>query len=181
MANYSLSAIKPGVEMSTRSFSRSIPHPVTLLSVSDGVNENIATMSWVAAVSRKPPLLMVSVSPKRYSHDLMLRAGEFAIIVLTDARKNLATLAGTHSGKESNKWDMEEFKNLKQQAKQVKAPVLKHCGVVLECRLVNHVPSGDHTIMIGEVIHASGKSETPPLILSDHKYFKLGSFLEKYP
>ncbi|MEJ2537651.1 MAG: flavin reductase family protein [Calditrichia bacterium] len=77
-----------------KSYSRHLVHPVTLISCSDGKKENIATMAWVSAVSSDPPLLMVAVSPKRFSHDLILSSGEFAILVLSNLQKELATVAG---------------------------------------------------------------------------------------
>ena len=81
--------------MNSISYSQNLVSPVTLISISDGDRENIATMSWVCALSRKPPLLMVSISPLRYSHDLVLSAGEFAILVLSDTQEKISTLAAT--------------------------------------------------------------------------------------
>ncbi len=46
-------------------YSRHLVHPVTLLSVSDGTHENIATMSWVAAVSTDPPANSGGREPKK--------------------------------------------------------------------------------------------------------------------
>jgi flavin reductase (DIM6/NTAB) family NADH-FMN oxidoreductase RutF len=167
--------------MSQKSFAKKIPHPVTLLSVSDGQRENVATISWVCAVSRKPPLLMASVSPRRFSHDLILRANEFAIMILSDTQKELSTLAGTLSGSDLNKWELHQFSHLKRKATHINVPVLNNCQTVLECKLVNQVTAGDHTMMIGEVVHMETNQEENPIVLFNHQYFSLGRLVDVYP
>jgi flavin reductase (DIM6/NTAB) family NADH-FMN oxidoreductase RutF len=162
-------------------YSRHFVHPVTLLSVSDGEVENVATMAWVSAVSSNPPLLMVAVSPKRYSHNLVLRAREFAVIVLSSEQKHLATLAGTISGSNTNKWEMPEFSSLKKEPSRIKAPLLKNCLANMECKLVNSVTAGDHTLFIGEVLEMDSEETIDPLILFNRKYLAPGKYIDKYP
>ncbi len=163
------------------SYSQHLVHPVTILSVSDGKKENIATMSWVSAVSTKPSLLMVAVSPRRYSHSLIVKSGEFAILVLSNLQKELATLAGTISGTKKNKWDLPQFQLLRKPAAKIKAPVLKDCRAILECKLVNHSTAGDHTLFLGEIIHTEFDLNVQPLILFNRKYFNPGQFIANYP
>ncbi len=162
-------------------YSRYVVHPVTMLSVSHGDRENIATMAWVSPVSTTPPLLMVAVSPKRYSHNLVLKSSEFAIIVLTDQQKELSTLAGTISGAKQNKWEMQQFAELKTPAKEINTSVLRNCLAVYECKLVDHFSTGDHSLFIGEVIHSDPNDELQPLILYNRQYLKPGEFVAKYP
>jgi len=167
--------------MNSISYSQNLIHPVTLISISDGNRENIATMSWVCALSRKPPLLMVSISPLRYSHDLLISAGEFAIMVLSETQTELSTQAGTLSGKKHNKWNIPAFRDHKKSGKLIKASVLKGCTAIFECRLINHSTAGDHTLFIGEVIYQEINELVRPLILFNHQYYKLGQFIEKSP
>ncbi len=162
-------------------YSRQLIHPVTLLSVSDGSHENIATMSWVSAVSSDPPLMMVAVSPKRYSHDLMIQAGEFAILVLSNLQNELATLAGTKSGSKIQKWDLPQFKALRKDAKRIKAPIIRDCRAVMECQLIDRHTAGDHTLFIGKIVETEIDPDVQPLILFNRKYFNPGQFIAKYP
>ncbi len=163
------------------SYSRQLAQPVTLLSVSDGKSENVATMAWVMPVSSNPPLLTVAVSPRRHSHDLVLAAGEFAVLVLTDQQKNLSTLAGTISGRNQQKWELPEFKGLRREADIIKAPLIRDCRAVYECRLVNHVTAGDHTLFIGEILRAEADDSKNPLILFDRRYIGPGEVIARYP
>ncbi len=43
------------------------------------------------------------------------------------------------------------------------APVLEGCLAVLECRLVERIPAGDHIIMVGEVTAARVRDGAPLL------------------
>lgn len=163
------------------SYSQHLVHPVTLLSVAHGKQENIATMSWISAVSAHPPMLMVAVSPKRHSHQLILESGEFAVLVLSNLQKELATLAGTVSGEIKKKWDFPQFQLLRKMGQQIKTPVLRECRAVLECKLVNHFPAGDHTLFVGEIVHEEFDPDVQPLILFNRKYFNPGQFISNYP
>jgi len=167
--------------MNTLFYSRHLVHPVTLLSVAHGDKENIAAMSWVSALSRNPPLLMVAVSPKRYSHQLLLDSQEFAINILKDNQNELSTLAGTHSGRNENKWESEPFRKLRKTATKIGVPVLKDCLAVFECKLEQHIPTGDHTLFVGEIVHSESQTEANPLVLFNRQYFQLGNFVSKYP
>src|SRR4030042_6736219 len=158
-------------------YSRHLVHPVCVLSVSDGKNENISTMAWVSAVSTEPPLISVAVSPKRYSHQLILNAQEFAILFLSNLQNELATLAGTISGQKKDKWALPQFQLLRKPPNKIKSPVLKDCRAVLECKLVQHVNSGDHSLFIGEIVHSEYDPDVQPLILFNRKYYNPGQFI----
>ena len=169
------------MSVNKRLYSRQFVHPVTLISVSNGERENLATMAWVSPVSFEPPMLMVAVSPKRFTHELVLDAKEFAIMVLSNLQKELATLAGTSTGRKVNKWELEPFKRLRRNAQFIQAPILEKCRATYECKLVNHIETGDHTLFIGEIIHAEFDEEINPLILFNRNYYDIGKLIAKYP
>ncbi|GAB4375604.1 MAG: flavin reductase family protein [Calditrichia bacterium] len=165
----------------TSKYSSQLVHPVTLISVSHEGTENIATMAWVSPVSFNPPFLMVAVSPKRFTHELILKSKEFALMVLTDEQKELSTLAGTKTGRKENKWDLAPFRELREEATTIRAPVLRGCRAVFECKLARHWTVGDHTLFVGEVIHHRYNDDKNPLILFNRRYFELGRFIAAYP
>jgi flavin reductase (DIM6/NTAB) family NADH-FMN oxidoreductase RutF len=162
-------------------FLRQLVHPVTLLSVSDGKEENVATISWVSPVSRKPPLIMIAVHPGRFSHDLLLTTGEFAVLILFNLQRELSTLAGTVSGNETNKWKLPQFKMSRKKARYIKAPLLSDCRATMECRLKEHYTAGDHTLFIGEIMDLDVNPDVQPLILFNKKYINPGQYIANYP
>lgn len=164
-----------------KNYSRQFIHPVVLLSVADGHQENLATMAWVSPVSFQPPLLMVSVSPKRHSHDMIHRAKEFGIIVLSDKQKELSTLAGTRSGRNENKWEIDVIRQARKEARIISAPLLTGCRACYECKLESHLTTGDHTLFIGKVLRYEINEQVMPLLLFNRNYHAVGEFIARYP
>ena len=70
---------------------------------------------------------------------------------------------------------------LKKDPEIIKAPLLKECRANLECKLVNLLSAGDHTIFIGEIVRSEFNSEVQPLILFNRKYLNPGQFIANYP
>ena len=62
---------------------KALVHGVYVVTTRCGDRVNGMTASWVSQVSLSPLLLMVSIAPARYSHDLIKESGIFAINVLT--------------------------------------------------------------------------------------------------
>jgi len=110
---------------------------------------NIITLAWTMPVSMEPPLIAVSIAPRRYSHEMIEETKEFVINVPTMEIVKETFFCGRKSGR-----DMDKFKEIKLTslpAKTVKAPIIKECIAHLECKLYKQVSAGDHTLFIGEV------------------------------
>ncbi|GAB4332764.1 MAG: flavin reductase family protein [Calditrichia bacterium] len=167
--------------MDIKNFSRELAHPVTLVSCKSGNQENLVTVAWAVPVSFSPPLLAVSVSPKRFSHQLLAESQEFTVIVLADSQKQLSTLAGTKSGRDLNKWELPEFADIRLDGKKVATAGLKGALANLECQKINQVTAGDHTLFIGEVVYYEADDNQSPLILFRRNYHSLGELIARYP
>lgn len=112
---------------------------------------NIITLAWVAPASIQPPLAMIGVGKTRYSHNL-IRGGEFVINIPTADLLEKVQYCGETSGRQVDKF--KETGLTPKKAKFVKPPVIEECVGHLECRVVKEVPTGDHTLFIGEVLAA---------------------------
>ena len=56
------------------------PTPVVLVTCVDEAGKpNIITLAWVGVVNSDPPMVSVSIQPKRYSHACVTRTREFVI------------------------------------------------------------------------------------------------------
>ncbi len=86
---------------------REIPHPVVIIT-SGNVDEGIVnamTAAWVSRVSWNPPLIMVSVSPKRYTWELLNRYREFGVnIISSDLARDAVEVFGSLSGRDYDKF-----------------------------------------------------------------------------
>ncbi|MCD6465216.1 flavin reductase family protein [Candidatus Bathyarchaeota archaeon] len=113
---------------------------------------NIITLAWLMPVSINPPLVAVSIAPRRYSHKLIEESGEFVINVPTMELVEETLYCGSVSGRRVDKFKETGLTPIP--AKKVKAPAIKECIAHLECVVRQKVPAGDHTLFIGEVVAA---------------------------
>ena len=130
------------------------PSPVVLVTcISKKGKPNIITIGMYMPISFKPPLLIIGVSPKRYSHKLIKETGEFVVNVPPKHLVKQAVYCGTHSGREVDKFKETGLTAIP--AKIVKPPLIKECIAHFECKLHASYEVGDHTIFVGKVVSVS--------------------------
>ncbi len=129
------------------------PRPVVLLtSVGKDGKANIMSAAWVTPLSKNPPLIAVSIGKGRYSHRLIEESGEFVINIPTKDLVKQVELCGRKSGMYLDKFKASGL--TAKPSKIVAPPIIDECVGHLECRVVNRVSAGDHTVFIGEVLAA---------------------------
>ncbi len=126
---------------------------VTVVDKNDPNKTNIITLAWHSPVSIAPPLFGVSIDPRRYSHDLILDAGEFVVNFADFKVLEDVHYCGRHSGRKYDKF--QETGLTQQDAQKVKTALIQECYCNLECKLVDHHLYGDHTWFVGEVVAIS--------------------------
>ena len=112
--------------------------------------DNIMAVAWHTAISRDPAYYAVSISPKRYSHDLITDTGEFVVNFMPVEQAKLTALVASCSGREVNKFRV--FQIEAHQGSQVKAPILEDAFAAYECRVTGRHSYGDHDIFVGEIL-----------------------------
>ncbi|MBW1917678.1 MAG: flavin reductase [Deltaproteobacteria bacterium] len=144
-----------------------ITQGVCVLTSRDGNKVNGMTAAWVAQVSFKPLLIMVSVAFTRYSHELIKKSGIFALNVLTTEQVDLGKRFGYKSGRRVDK-----FAGLSYDTAVTGAPILPEAYAYLDLKLVHTYPAGDHDLFIGEVVDAKIlHPEAKPLIFKASTFF----------
>ena len=113
---------------------------------------NIITLAWAMPTSINPPLVAISISPRRYSHTLVEETKEFVVNVPTMNILRESKLCGTVSGRDHDKFGETGLTPLP--GRKVKAPLIKECVAHLECRVISQFSTGDHTIFIGQIVEA---------------------------
>ena len=142
-------------------------HGVYVITTRLGDRLNGMTASWVSQVSLSPLLLMVSIAPPRYSHDLIKESGFFAVNVLTAEQVDLGKRFGFQSGRRVDK-----FAGLEYLTAATGSPILPQAYAFFDLKLVETFPAGDHTLFVGEVLEAKIlQPEKRPLIFSKEDFF----------
>ena len=138
-------------------------HTVLVSCVGKNGRPNIITLAWAMPTSIKPPLVAVSIAPKRHSHTLIEETKEFVVNIPTMKILRETLFCGRRSGRNQDKFEETGLTPLP--AKKVIPPIIKECVAHLECKLHSQFTAGDHTIFVGEIVEA---------------YANKGAFTDKY-
>lgn len=126
------------------------PASVPVVTVEAGGIANAMAAAWHAPVSFSPPLYGVSISPKRFTYELITEAREFALNFLPQERAEIIAAVGGSSGRTVEKF--EHFGIAWEESAKIKAPLLQEAYAAYECRLVSNHTFGDHEWFVGEVV-----------------------------
>ncbi len=134
---------------------------VLIVSCDSQGRPNAMAADWHMRTSFNPPLFAVSVGRKRYTHQLLKETGSFSACFPSADMAQETLYCGTHSGREGDKMEDSGLRILP--AKTISGHILDGCAVCLECKVVQSVETGDHTVFVGEIVSAHG-SEKPLLM-----------------
>src|SRR5690554_778454 len=147
------------------------PTGVTIVTTMDRqVNSPVGlTISSFASVSIDPLMVLWCIDHRASSLEAFKKADGFAVHILASNQKEACwAFAGKEPDRFSKvEWGLSE-RNL---------PILSHCSSVLECKTVQQVVAGDHTIFIGEVLEIN-QSDNEPMLYFRQKVGSPPSMLE---
>jgi flavin reductase (DIM6/NTAB) family NADH-FMN oxidoreductase RutF len=120
------------------------------------------TINWISQSSFTPPLVMAAIKADSALHRAIAASRVFAVHAVGKSQKELAIAffrGAQPSGDTLNGYRVETG--------QTGAPLLVDPPAWFECRVVNEVGGGDHTIFVGEVVDAGVRSEEEALTLRE--------------
>jgi flavin reductase (DIM6/NTAB) family NADH-FMN oxidoreductase RutF len=129
------------------------PGPIALVTAKFKDKANVFVAAWVTNISNDPPMVALAVYPARFTHDLIVKSGQFALNIpprpLLERVKKIAETSGEDVDKfVANKLTLYE-------AKQVNAPLIVECIGHLECGVTDTVRAGNHTLFLAEIVAAA--------------------------
>jgi flavin reductase (DIM6/NTAB) family NADH-FMN oxidoreductase RutF len=131
---------------------------VIITSVSREKKINAAAVSFVMPVSMDPPLLAVSLS-RKVDMDTLKKTREFVVNIPTeevlDSLWNLSKTKG--ASPETNEIEKAGFAMMA--SGKVLAPSIADCIAWFECLAEFSKEMGDHTLVVGSVVHVTVKDE----------------------
>lgn len=113
------------------------------------------TVSSFASLSLKPPLVLICIDKQVKCHDAIAASGCFAVNILEKHQEHLSRRFATPN--------IDKFMGVAWSNGQLGLPLLDDTLTAIECRLHSTVDGGDHTIFIGEVLHAEIREGSPLL------------------
>jgi flavin reductase (DIM6/NTAB) family NADH-FMN oxidoreductase RutF len=151
-------------ESDLRGLMRRFPHGVAVLTV-DAEGQRLGlTVASLVSLSLEPPLVGVAVDRQAAMHELLRRAGGFALSLLADGQEWLAQ----HFARGVPPIAM--WHGIASREGAAGAPLLVGALGWLECRLVTEHETGDHTLFVGEVLSVELGERAPPLVHVESGY-----------
>lgn len=123
------------------------------------------TVSSFTSVSLEPPLILVSVSKKTYSHSYLADSVRFSVSVLADDQAKVASVFSGRAGDPANK-----FKEVPFVMGPEGSPLISGALCWIECMRWRVYDGGDHSLILGQVLAASVQRLASPLVFSEGRY-----------
>ena len=138
---------------------------VTVVAARDGERRSGLTANAVASISLSPPLLMAAVDHTSDTHTVIQRSGRFAVSILREEHESLSRRFASD--------ELDKFDGIATLDGFTGAPILAESLAYLECKVVDALTHGDHTIFIGEVLNLGEGDPGNPLLFFRSAYRKL--------
>jgi flavin reductase (DIM6/NTAB) family NADH-FMN oxidoreductase RutF len=169
-----------------------MPAPVWLVGTYDAAGKpNIMTIAWGGICNSQPVSVNVSLRKATYSYEAIVARKAFTVSIPSERHAAEADYVGTVSGRDVDKFKATGFTPVRSEI--VDAPYVAEAPIVIECRLVQQVDLGLHTLFVGGIldvkadVDAIGEKGYPditkvrPLVFdtAHRRYFGIGDFVAK--
>jgi flavin reductase (DIM6/NTAB) family NADH-FMN oxidoreductase RutF len=118
------------------------------------------TVTAFSSLSLDPPLVLICIDKRARFHGGLQKGGVYAVNMLADGQELVSRRFATRGP--------DPFHETGYREGAIGCPILDGVIAVLECRIVDLLPGGDHTIFVGEV-ESTSVQEGKPLL-----YFRGG-------
>jgi flavin reductase (DIM6/NTAB) family NADH-FMN oxidoreductase RutF len=133
---------------------RMIPYGLYVVTARDGDGANGATVSWLSQAAFDPPRIVVGLRNETGIHERVQATGQFAVNVLGTGQKDLASAFFRRVELEGNTIGGARFHE-----GVTGAPILDDVPAYLECRVVEMLDAGDHTVVLADIVEAGVQND----------------------
>lgn len=141
---------------------RMLTYGLYVVTARDGARVGAGTITWLSQSSFEPPLVMVGIQRDSTLNEAIVASRAFAVHIIGKSQKKLATAFFKTAAAQGDQLSGFAFA-----AGVTGAPVLADVPAWFECRVVEEIDRGDHTVFVAEVVEAGVRREEEPLTLKD--------------
>ena len=126
------------------------PRVATIVTAQAKGKENAMAVALHTLLSFNPPLYVISITPERFTYQLIVDSKEFGINFLPFGEAELVASVGGSKGQEVDKF--QRFNIAKDRPVKTAVPILKAAYAAYECKLFDDRGYGDHRLLVGEIV-----------------------------
>lgn len=143
---------------------------VWLVTTTDGSRRGglIATTITQASIVSEMPRQLVTVNKQHYTHAVIEASGVLAMHLIDETQLDLVWRFGLQSGR-----DIDKFADLPFRTGVTGSPLLRNAVAWFDCRVEEHMDTGDRTGYLAEVVDGRLERSTPPL--TNRRLFELAT------
>ena len=141
---------------------RMIPYGLYVLTASTEDGTDAATVSWLSQASFDPPRIIIGLRKETGIWQRVLDAGSFAVNILGEGQKDVASTFFRHAEPDENRLGGEPFYR-----GVTGSPILDTVPAYLECRTAEVLDAGDHTLFLADIVEAGVQNDKAALALTD--------------
>jgi len=137
------------------------PLPAVMVSCGrpeDGT-DNIIAIAWTGIINSDPPRTYVSITPRRWSHDIVEKTGEFVINLVPESLARAMDWCGCVSRNKEYKFgqktcpDGSSFVLTPEPSEKLSCVCVKESPVQLECRVFEKKSLGSHDMFLADIVN----------------------------
>jgi len=141
---------------------RLIPYGLFVATSRAGETIGAGTINWVSQASFEPPLVVVGIKVESALHEVIAASRAFALNIVGKGQRDLAMKFFKGAQPAGGMLNGYRYEN-----GVTGAPLLLDAPAWFECRVVDEVRRGDHTIFVGQVVEVGSRREEEPLTLRE--------------
>lgn len=135
--------------------------------------DNIMAAEWTHQVSYGPGLIAISLGTDRATVENIKETKEFGIVLASTGQAELSSVAGTSTGRSTDKIKaLEALGYTFRRGKQIACLLPEGGALTVELKLKEVIPAGDHVLLIGEALDVQ-VGEAEPLAYHGGAYWTL--------
>lgn len=138
-----------------------MPYGVYVVTAYGSHGEHGATASWVMQISKLPPMIAVALRKDSTTEQIISGTGKFAVNLLPADNSELAERFVTPI----DRFNTPPFPGITWGVLEL--PLLDGAIAWLECTVQRRIESGDHVLLVGEVIQGQMKVDAIPMTTLD--------------
>lgn len=127
------------------------------------------TANAVASISVDPPLMMVSINRRSETHTAVIGSHAFAINVLAADQRELADCFA----QPTTATKLTHFCDAAWHEAETGSPILEGALAYFDCRIVERIAAGTHTMFVGEIAAAGYREDAEPLLWFGSHYRRM--------